>query len=917
MPDARTFRRPRVRALLILALALCGLFACGRTAKTTAGQLPYRDPRLSVEQRVEDLLGRMTAEEKFRQLFMAPGDLAGLRETCGDGVLGLQVAVDGAWAAAETVNAVQKFLVEGTRLGIPAVPFDEALHGLVRGGATAFPQAIGLAAAWDPELMSEVAAAIAEETRSRGIRQVLSPVVNIARDVRWGRTEETYGEDPYLSARLAAAFVRAFEERGVITTPKHFVANVGAGGRDSYPVPDGERELREGDFVPFEAAVGEGGARSIMTAYNSWDGRPCSAHPRLLQDILKGEWGFKGFVISDAGSVGGMYSLHLTADSFADAARQAWTNGLDVLLQAGLGQAPLFRDAAVKGLAARARIDDAVRRVLRAKFELGLFEDPYVDPEEAERTNGAAEHRALAKKAAEEAVVLLKNEGRALPLNERAVKSIAVIGPDAVEARLGGYSRPGGREVALLDAIRERAAATPGLAVRYAEGCGRAEPAALRVIDPEYLRPTTSETGPDPAGAIRVGIVGSVDKTGGGQPGAGLLGEYFANADLAGEPAARRVDPKVDFHWTFVPPAEGLGTGGYSARWTGSVMAPEAGPRLIGVEGDGFRLWLDGRLVIDRWREVSYGTARAEVRLEKGRTYEVKLEFHEPVRGGRVRLVWDYGVKDDSWKMIEAAVDLARSSDLALIAAGIEEGEGRDRSDIRLPGRQEEMIRRIAATGTPTVVIIYGGSAVEMGGWIGVVRAVLLAWYPGEAGGEAVADILWGEANPSGRLPITFPRSVGQLPLVYDHKPTGRLDDYLDSTGEPLFPFGFGLSYTEFRYAGLAVAPGAMAADGAARISCTVTNAGPVAGAEVVQLYLHDPLASVVRPVLELEGFKKVFLEPGASTTVTLELGPAELSHIDANLRRIVEPGEFEIYLGSSSRDIRLKGRLLVRRGQV
>jgi beta-glucosidase len=901
----------RAVASTCLALAVCGLglLSCRGTAHGTGGRLPYRDLKLPIERRVEDLLGRMTAEEKFRQLFMASGDLAGLRETSRDGILGVQVAVGGGREAAETINAVQKFLVEETRLGIPAIPFDEALHGLVRSGATSFPQAIGLAATWDPELMSEVAGAIAEETRARGIRQVLSPVVNIARDVRWGRTEETYGEDPYLAARMAAAFVGAFERRGVVTTPKHFVANVGAGGRDSYPIPDGERELREADFVPFEASVRESGARSIMTAYNSWDGRPCSANPRLLQDILKGEWGFRGFVISDAGSVGGMYSLHLTAASFADAARQAWTNGLDVLLQAGLEQASLFREAAVQGRVDAARIDDAVRRVLRAKFELGLFEDPYVDPGEAEWANGAAEHRALALKAAREAVVLLKNEARVLPLGRGVVKSIAVIGPDAVEARLGGYSRPGTGEKGLLDAIRERVAATKtGLAVRYAEGCGRAEPTVLRVIEREYLLPA-SQKGSDPESAIAVGA-------GGGQPETGLLGEYFDNPDLAGEPTARRVDRTVDFHWTFERPAPGLGTSGYSVRWTGSLVAPETGLRLIGVEGDGFRLWIDGRLAIDRWREISYGTARTDVRLEKGKACEVRLEFHEPVRSGRVRLLWDWGAKDESWKRIEAAIELARSSDLAIVAAGIEEGEGRDRSDVRLPGRQEEMIRRIAAEGTPTVVVLYGGSAVDMTGWIEDVRAVLLAWYPGEVGGEAVADVLWGEANPSGRLPITFPRSVGQLPLVYDHKPTGRLDDYADSTGEPLFPFGFGLSYAEFRYSDLTVAPGAIAAGGTARVSCAVTNAGPVAGAEVVQLYLHDPLASVVRPVIELKGFRRVFLEPGASAVVTFELGPAELALLDANLKRIVEPGEFEIYVGSSSRDIRLRGVLRVGRGQ-
>ena len=882
----------RARWGLLIIVACAGLVRCGRNPVSNSGFPPYRDPGLAIGRRVDDLLARMTAGEKFRQLFMAPGDLDRGTDGLSDGLCGLQVAADGARAAAEKINAIQKFFIERTRLGIPIIPFDEALHGLVRAGATSFPQAIGLAATWDESLVGEVASAVAAETASRGIRQVLSPVVNIARDVRWGRTEETYGEDPYLASRLAAAFVGAFEKRGVIATPKHFVANVGAGGRDSYPIPDGERELRETDFRPFQAALGEGGARSIMTSYNSWDGRPCSADPRLLTGILKGEWAFRGFVISDASAVGGGYSLHLTADSYLESGRQAWASGLDVIFQSELGHAKLFESAITDGLVDPARIDDAVRRVLRAKMELGLFEKPYVDPDEAERTNGAPAHRALARKAAQESIVLLKNAGGVLPLR-RPVRPIAVVGPDAVEARLGGYSGPGLNKVSLLEAIGKRAPG--GGTVRYAEGCGRALPKVLAAVPSGFLR--TAD---------------------GGETRPGLLGEYFSDPDLAGEPAERRIDPQVDFRWTFLPPAAGLGTDWYSVRWQGSLIGPETGRRRIGVAGDdGFRLYLDGRLVIDRWRKVSYGSAIADVGLEKGKAYNLRLEFHEPVRNGEVRLIWDYGRTDGSEQKIEEAVRLARSSGLAIVAAGIEEGEGRDRADIRLPGRQAEMIRRIAAAGIPVVVIIYGGSAVDMTDWIDSADAVLMAWYPGEDGGEAVADILWGDANPSGRLPVTFPRSAGQLPLVYNHKPTGRLDDYGDLTGEPAFPFGFGLSYTEFRYSGLTIEPGSIAPVGTARVTCRVTNAGPVPGAEVVQLYLHDPLASVVRPILELKGFRRVVLEPGASATVSFDLGPKELSLLDRDLKDVVEPGEFQVYVGSSSRDIRLKGILNVRRGQT
>ncbi len=878
-----------LRRVVVVVLACAGIVSCGRGP----------DPGLTIDERVDDLLARMTAEEKFRQLFMVPGDLDHGRDGYADGIFGLQVrGTGGARAAAEKINAIQKFFVEETRLGIPIVPFEEALHGLVQPGATSFPQAIGLAATWDAGLMAEVASAIAAETASRGIRQVLSPVVNIARDVRWGRTEETYGEDPYLASRLAAAFVGGFEKRGVIATPKHFVANVGAGGRDSYPIPDGERQLREIDFPPFLAALREGRARSIMTSYNSWDGLPCSANPRLLTGILKGEWAFRGFVISDASAVGGSYSLHLTSDSYLESGRQAWTSGLDVIFQTEIGHAELFRAAITNGLVSRARIDDAVRRVLRAKMELGLFENPYVDPAEAERTNGNAAHLDLARRAACESIVLLKNDERVLPLGG-SVSSIALIGQDAVEARLGGYSGPGVKKVSLLEAIRERAGRA-GATVRYAEGCGRAEPAALSVIGSEYLRP------------LSVNAPG-LDAIGGGTSGHGLMGEYFANPDLSGVPASHRVDRTVDFHWTFLPPAPGLGTDWYSVRWKGSLIGPETGARRIGVEGnDGFRLYLDGRLIIDRLRKETFRAATTEVRLEKGKAYDLRLEFHEPVRSGEVRLVWDFGRKDDADRRIEDAVRIARSSGRAVIAAGIEEGEGRDRADIRLPGRQAEMIRRIAATGIPTIVVLYGGSAVDVTDWIDAADAVVMAWYPGEEGGPAVADVLWGDADPAGRLPLTFPRSAGQLPLVYNHKPTGRFDDYGDMTGEPMFPFGFGLSYTDFRYADLSITPMTIAPGGTARVSCKITNVGAVAGAEVVQLYIHDPLASVVRPVLELKGFRKVHLEPGASELVSFDLGPNELALIDANMRDIVEPGEFQIYVGSSSRDIRLKGILTI-----
>jgi beta-glucosidase len=348
-------------------------------------------------------------------------------------------------------------------------------------------------------------------------------------------------------------------------------------------------------------------------------------------------------------------------------------------------------------------------------------------------------------------------------------------------------------------------------------------------------------------------------------------------------------------------------------RWTGRITIPSAGVRRIGVEGnDGYRLYLDGTLIVDNWRKQSYGTHMAAVALTPGSTHDVRLEYFESTGNARVKLVWDAGVRNDWRARIDSAVRIARQSDVAIIVAGIEEGEFRDRASLALPGHEEDLIRRVAATGKPTVVILIGGSAITMP-WLADVDGVIDAWYPGEVGGTAVADVLFGGTNPSARLPITFPMAEGQLPLRYNHKPTGRGDDYVDLTGQPLFPFGFGLSYTTFEYSGLAVAPDTLGAAGAALVSFTVKNTGTRAGDEVAQLYVHDLLASVARPVMQLAGFQRVHLAPGESRRVTIPLSTHELRMLDRDMRWVIEPGDFRVMVGSSSKDIRLRGNLTVR----
>lgn len=859
--------------------------------------LPYRDSKRPAAERVQDLLGRMTLREKFWQLYMSPGSLDDPSHDYSAGAFGLQVSMPSesladssaaslAAAHAIRINEIQQYFVEETRLGIPIIPFDEALHGLFRHGATVFPQAIGLAATWDTALVGRVAAAIAAETRSRGIRQVLSPVLNLADDVRWGRVEETYGEDPYLSSEMGRAFIEAFESRGVIATPKHFVANVGHGGRDSYPIDLSPRYLEEFHFLPFRVAVREAGARSVMTAYNSVDGLPATQNPWLLNGVLKDEWGFGGFVISDAAATGGATVLHLTEPSTPVAAQHAWESGLDVVFQSTWPQHEPFLQAVEDGLVSEAVIDAAVMRVLRAKFDLGLFEQPLVDPLGAARLSNSVEHRALAREAARASLVLLENRHRTLPLSPE-LSSIAVIGVDAIEARPGGYSAIPVDPVTILDGIRARVGSRS--VVRFAPGPGRVEDRTVVV----------------PAASFRPGP--------GSGEGRGLVGQYWTNLDLSGEPALERKDEAIDFLWTLSSPGPGIPSDRYSARWTGRLRVPATGATRLGLQGsDGYRLWLDGELILDNWRKRSAGTRLAEVSLAPGSEHDLRLEFFESVGNARLRLIWDVGVSDEAGERVKEAVAAAVGAEVAIVVVGLEEGEFRDRAFLSLPGRQVDLIQAVASTGTPVVVVIVGGSAVTMNRWIGDVDAVLAAWYPGEQGGAAIAQVLFGDSDPGGRLPITFPVSEGQLPLVYNHKPTGRGDDYLDQTGQPAFPFGYGLSYTDFEYSDLAIDPGPVTPEGVVRLRARIRNVGKRAGEEVVQLYVRDLLASVARPVLELKGFQKVRLEPGASATVEFVLPLRRLAMLDRDMDWVVEPGTFRILVGRSSRDIRLHGQLEV-----
>lgn len=860
----------------------------------------YKDSKQPVEARVQDLLKRMTPEEKFWQCFMIPGDLDNVpKGQYSHGIFGLQVSAgnqgggvagqllkynanEDAERLAKKINAIQKYFVEESRLGIPIISFDEALHGLMREGATAFPQAIGLSATFNPKLMKEVSTAIAKESKLRGIRQILTPVVNLASDVRWGRTEETYGEDPFLTSVMGVNFVSSFENQGIITTPKHFLANVGEGGRDSYPIHWSKRYLEETHLIPFQKAFNQGKSRSVMTSYNLLDGRPSTANHWLLTEKLKKDWNFKGFVISDASAVGGANVLHFTAKDYDDASAQAINAGLDVIFQTEYQHYKLFIPPFLDGRISQERIDDAVARVLRAKFELGLFENPYVsnkDIEELKKLN----YKPLAEKTAIESFVLLQNNNQTLPISEN-IKKILVVGIDAVDARLGGYSGPGNKKVSILDGIKNLTK-NKNIEINYSKG-----------IDWNLKNFTTVPTK----------FLSSENQK-------GLKGNYFSNSDLKGNPTFEKQDEQLNFKWTlYSPNPEKLQPDNYSVRWIGKLESPNSGKYQLGLRGnDGFRLYVNGKLMIDNWEKLSYSTKTVDIDFVKGQKSDIVIEFHENRGEANIELIWNYGLNDYQ-KDFNDALKLAQNADYIIVTAGIHEGEFQDRSSLSLPGNQEEFIQEISKLNKPTTVVLVGGSAIKTTDWKDKVGAILDIWYPGEEGGNAVAKVLFGAENPSGKLPITFPIEEGQLPLTYNHHPTGRGNDYYDLSGEPLYPFGFGLSYTTFEISDLQLNKTKYSENETIVAKVQVKNTGSKAGSEVVQLYVKDLMASVSRPIIELKGFQKVYLKPGESKQISIEVPVKELQFLDEKINWIVEKGEYRIMVGNSSKNIPLKQNIEV-----
>ena len=758
-------------------VALLAIFCFSATAQrdSTTNTPAYRNPHLAIPDRVADLLSRMTLEEKVGQIAGPERETFSVIDPTGtfndesarqvlsrydDPDLVLEPKM-----AAILRNAVQRYFIEKTRLGIPHLFMGEALHGFMEYGSTSFPQALGLGSTWDPGLVKQVFTAAGDEAGSAGAGQVFTPVLDLARDPRWGRTEETYGEDPYLVSRMAVAAVTGLQgeeflinRHHVLATMKHFaVHGQPEGGTNTAPGNYSERIIRENFLAPFEAAVKEGHVASAMASYNEIDGIPSHINHWLLGKVLRQEWAFPGYITSDGNGLQMLVNTHHVAANFADAARLALAAGVDFDLSDGAVYHTLL-DQVQQGIVPESELNRAVGRILAAKFRLGLFENPYSDPDYAARVSNSPEHRALALKAAQETIVLLKNEKNLLPLDLNRLKTIAVIGPNADGLHLGGYSRNPVHGVTILQGIQDRVVGSKAKVV-FAEGC------------------------------------------------------RFTNKHQ---------------------------------DWRG---------------------WLSS---------------------------DDDVELVDP--------------KTQIGKIKEAAV-LAKRADVAILVVGENESTNReawsethrgDRDSLDLLGAQNDLVQAVVETGTPTIVFLINGRPLSINYIAQHVTAILEGWYLGQEGGTAAANVLFGDVNPGGKLPITFPHSVGDLPDFYNHKPSANRS-YEFSTREPLFPFGYGLSYTSFKFENLRVDPPQIYAGGTAKVSIDVTNTGSRPGDEVPQMYIHQRIASVTRPVKELKGFERVSLKSGERKRVEFTITPDTLSMLNVDMHKVVEPGIFEILVGPSS----------------
>ena len=847
---------------------------------------PFQNPELSVEDRITDLLARMSLEEKVRQMDMYKGgdfkeeeNFSGSKTYATIGKLGVGAIHDIYPESAKMINDLQKYVIENNRWGIPALIMCEMLHGYTGEGGTAFPMNIGLGSTWDKELMKKVGQVIGTEGRAHGVHYGLGPVLGIGREPRWGRVAETFSEDTYLAGEIGLAMIIGIQgdtldsNRAMISEPKHFaVHSVPQTGSNSSPILVGERTSRE-DFLPvFEKAFVEGGALGTMCAYTELDGIPCAANHWLLTEVLRNEWGFKGIVISDLGAIRYIQTTHFAADSPQDAIRQAVSAGVDMQFydfKYEFWQKTII-DLVREGKLPMKDIDRAAGGVLRLKFTLGLFEDPYTEQKWIDQRFHSKEHQDIALEAGRKSIILLKNQQNILPI-KKDIKTIAVIGPNADVSRLGGYSVRKKKGVTVLQGIKN--VAGPDVEVLYEKGVNLIDKG--EAISSEFLL--------TPDGLTQ-----------------GLKGEYFNNTKLEGKPVIVRTDKKVEFDWPWFP-VEGIGDDFFSVRWTGYLIPKNSFDGWIGLStDDGIRLWIDDQLFIDSWKKGAI-IEKKSLHLDAGKKYKIRLETFEGQWGARAHLRWDYHKVD-----LNPAIEIAKKADVAIVVLGESRElveENRDVASLDLKGNQMALIKAIQETGTPVVCVLLNGRPLSIN-WISKnVLAIVEAWFPGEAGGNAVADVLFGNYNPAGRLPITVPRSVGQLPFYYNQKPS-TIHRYVSEKDTPLYPFGYGLSYTEFSYDNLKLGKKAIKKDGIVTVSVDVTNTGTKDGEEVVQLYINDIYSSVTTPLKTLKGFERVYIKKGETKKITFNLPAYELAIWNPKMERVVETGEFELMVGGNSQDL-------------
>jgi beta-glucosidase len=823
-------------------------------------KFPFRNTSLSPEERVNDLVSRMTLQEKADQLLY-------------------------------TAPAIP-------RLGIPAYNWwNEALHGVARAGyATVFPQSITIANSWDESLMFNEANAISDEARAKyhefqrrgktGIYQGLtfwSPNINIFRDPRWGRGHETYGEDPYLTGRMGYEFVKGMQGDDpkylkTVATAKHYAVHSGPEPlRHSFNAKVSEIDLRETYLPAFRTLVMDAGVYSVMGAYNMFRDYPCCANP-ILYGILRNEWGFKGYIVSDCWAISDFYKFTHFAKDAAEAAAQAVKAGTD--LECGVDYKNLS-EAVTRGLLTEADINIAVKRIFTARFKLGMFDADEMVPyaQIPFFVNCSDYNNSLSRQAGRESVVLLKNEKNILPLS-RDIKTIAVIGPNAdnFESLIGNYNGIPKNPVTVLKGIKGKV--NPDTKIIYAEGSDLADGIHnLTPIPSRYL-----ET-PD-------GIQGA-------------YGEYFNNRDMNGKPVFTRIDDNIDFYWEFYSPRYDMPDDNFGVRWTTYLVPPVTGTYAIGTWGSsGYDVLLDGKKLISSMNEHEAIHIEAPAELQAGKKYKLEVLYKNYAGDAAIQLLW----APPRPRMIEEAVQAAKESDAVILVLGLSqrlEGEempikiegfsGGDRTNLNLPAAQEKLLDAVTATGKPVIVVLASGGALSVNKAQEKASAILLAGYGGQQGGNAVADILFGDYNPAGRLPVTYYKSIDQIPAFENYNMAGRT--YRFFTQEPLYPFGYGLSYTSFKYSDLSI-PLTVAAGEKVPVKVTVTNTGKIAGDEVVELYVTDEKASTPRPIRQLEGFSRVPLKPGESKVVEIMLEPRQFSIINNKAKRVIEPGYFTISVG-------------------